>query len=42
MPIFMGDVVALSHACINFGELTAEGHAGAEKIISKNGESYIA
>lgn len=36
------DDVPLSYASTNFPELAAEVHAGAEKIISKNGESYIA
>ncbi|MFA6443902.1 MAG: type II toxin-antitoxin system Phd/YefM family antitoxin [Sterolibacterium sp.] len=32
----------LSHARANFSELAEEVKAGAEKIITKNGESYIA
>ena len=31
-----------SHARANFSELAEEVKAGAEKIITKNGESYIA
>ena len=36
------DVIPLSHARATFSELAEEVKAGAEKIITKNGESYIA
>lgn len=36
------DIVPLSHARSHFSELAEEVHAGAEKIITKNGESYVA
>ncbi|MBL8396452.1 MAG: type II toxin-antitoxin system Phd/YefM family antitoxin [Candidatus Accumulibacter sp.] len=42
MGIAASDVVPLSHARANFSELAEEVRAGAEKIITKNGESYIA
>ena len=42
MGISARDVVPLSHARATFSELAEEVKAGAEKIITKNGESYIA
>lgn len=42
MSISVSDVVPLSTARANFSELAEEVKAGAEKIITKNGESYIA
>jgi len=42
MGISAGDVISLSTARANFSELAEEVKAGAEKIITKNGESYIA
>jgi len=42
MGIAANDVVPLSHARANFSELAEEVRRGAEKIITKNGESYIA
>lgn len=36
------DVIALSQARANLSELADEVKAGAEKIITKNGESYVA
>ncbi|MBI4986338.1 MAG: type II toxin-antitoxin system Phd/YefM family antitoxin [Rhodocyclales bacterium] len=42
MGISTSDVIPLSHARANFSELAEEVKAGAEKIITKNGESYIA
>ena len=42
MGISARDVIPLSHARANFSELAEEVKAGAEKIITKNGESYIA
>jgi prevent-host-death family protein len=42
MGISARDVIPLSHARATFSELAEEVKAGAEKIITKNGESYIA
>lgn len=42
MGIAARDVIPLSHARANFSELAEEVKGGAEKIITKNGESYIA
>ncbi|SBT08152.1 Prevent-host-death family protein [Candidatus Accumulibacter aalborgensis] len=42
MGIPASDVIPLSHARANFSELAEEVKGGAEKIITKNGESYIA
>ena len=42
MAIFASDVVSLSRARANLSELADEVKAGAEKIITKNGESYVA
>ena len=42
MGISANDVVPLSHARANFSELAEAVKAGAEKIVTKNGESYIA
>jgi prevent-host-death family protein len=42
MGFSANDVVPLSHARANFSELAEEVKAGAEKIVTKNGESYIA
>ena len=42
MGISTSDVIPLSHARANFSELAEEVKGGAEKIITKNGESYIA
>lgn len=42
MGISASDVIPLSTARANFSELAEEVKAGAEKIITKNGESYIA
>lgn len=42
MAISASDVVPLSYARANISELADEVKAGAEKIITKNGESYIA
>lgn len=42
MAISARDVVPLSHARANFSELAEEVKGGAEKIITKNGESYVA
>ncbi len=42
MGISASDVVPLSQARAHFSELAEQVKAGAEKIITKNGESYIA
>jgi prevent-host-death family protein len=42
MSISASDIIPLSHARANFSELAEEVKGGAEKIITKNGESYIA
>ena len=42
MGISTGDVVSMSQARANLSELAEEVKAGAEKIITKNGESYVA
>ena len=42
MGISTKDVIPLSQARANFSELAEEVKAGAEKIITKNGESYVA
>lgn len=42
MTIAARDVVSLSHARTHLSELADEVKSGAEKIITKNGESYIA
>ena len=42
MAISARDVIPLSQARANFSELAEEVKGGAEKIVTKNGESYIA
>ena len=42
MAISAGDVIPLSPARANLSELADQVKAGAEKIITKNGESYVA
>ena len=42
MGISASDIISLSQARANFSELAEEVKAGAEKIITKNGESYVA
>ena len=42
MAISASDVVPLSQARANLSELADQVKAGAEKIITKNGESYVA
>jgi prevent-host-death family protein len=42
MGISTSDVIPLSQARANFSELAEEVKAGAEKVITKNGESYVA
>lgn len=42
MGISIRDVVAFSQARANLSDLAEQVKAGAEKIITKNGESYVA
>jgi prevent-host-death family protein len=42
MAIAASDVIPLTQARANLSELADEVKAGAEKIITKNGESYVA
>ena len=42
MAISAGDVIPLSQARAHLSELADQVKAGAEKIITKNGESYVA
>ena len=42
MALTSRDIVPLSHARSHFSELAEEVRAGAEKIITRNGESYVA
>ncbi|MCA8277912.1 type II toxin-antitoxin system Phd/YefM family antitoxin [Burkholderia sp. AU30280] len=42
MSISACDVIPLSHARANLSELADQVKAGAEKIVTKNGESYVA
>ena len=42
MGILVHDVVAFSQARANLSDLAEQVKAGAEKIITKNGESYVA
>lgn len=42
MPISVSDLIPLSQARANLSELADQAHAGAEKIITKNGEGYVA
>jgi len=42
MGISINDVVPFSQARANLSELAEQAKAGAEKIITKNGESYVA
>jgi prevent-host-death family protein len=42
MSISAGDIVPLTQARSNLSELADQVKAGAEKIITKNGESYVA
>lgn len=42
MGISIADVVPFSQARANLSELAEQAKAGAEKIITKNGESYVA
>ncbi len=42
MPISASDVISLSQARATLSELADQVRAGAEKIVTKNGESYVA
>jgi prevent-host-death family protein len=42
MAIAASDVIPLSQARANLSELASEVKAGAEKMITKNGEKYVA
>ena len=42
MPFFVNDVVPLSQARASLSDLAEQAKAGAEKIITRNGESYVA
>jgi len=42
MAISIDDVISLSQARANLSDLAEQAKAGAEKIITKNGESYVA
>ena len=42
MAFSVSDVIPLSQARANLSELADQVKAGAEKIVTKNGESYIA
>jgi prevent-host-death family protein len=42
MTFSVSDVIPLSQARANLSELAEQVKAGAEKIVTKNGESYIA
>ena len=42
MSISASDVISLSQARANLSDLADQVKAGAEKIVTKNGESYVA
>lgn len=42
MTISTSDIITLSHANATLSELADQVKAGSEKIITKNGESYVA
>ena len=42
MTVYSRDIVPLSAARSRFSELVDEAHAGDDKIITKNGEAYVA
>lgn len=42
MAFSVSDVISLSQARANLSELAEQAKAGAEKIVTKNGESYVA
>ncbi len=42
MTVYSRDIVPLSAARSRFSELADEAHGGEDKIITKNGEAYVA
>ena len=42
MPVQSSDIVALNQVRARLSDLAEEVRAGAEKIVTRNGESYIA
>ncbi len=42
MTVYSRDIVPLSAARSRLSELADEAHAGEDKIITKNGEAYVA
>lgn len=42
MAFSVNDVISLSQARANLSELAEQAKAGTEKIVTKNGESYVA
>lgn len=42
MAFSSSDIVSLSQARANLPELAEQAKAGAEKLVTKNGESYVA
>jgi len=42
MALTTRDIVSLSHARTHLSKLAEEVRAGAEKVITKNGEGYVA
>lgn len=42
MTFSINDVISLSQARANFSDLADQVKTGAEKIVTKNGESYVA
>ena len=42
IPIFASDVIPFSQARAHLSDIADQVEAGAEKIITKNGESYVA
>ena len=42
MTVYSRDIVPVSAARARFAELVDEAHAGDDKIITKNGEAYVA
>lgn len=42
MPFSSNDIISLPSARTHLSEIAEQAHAGAEKIFTKNGESYVA
>ncbi len=42
MTVYSRDIVPLSAARSRFSDLADEAHSGEDKIITKNGEAYVA